>query len=64
MVVLPPSSIADEISSIITSSQLLDGIDWKYLRSKISPTIFENLVHLSLEKYVAFHQDYIQVAKK
>lgn len=64
MLLIPKPIILEEVSSIIASSHLLQTIDWEYFRNKLDYNLFSKLVHATLQKYVAFHQDFIQVARK
>lgn len=61
---IPEKYLVEEVSSIIASSQLLQTIDWKFLKNKLSQSLYEKLVIMALEKYISIHQNYLEVAQK
>ena len=45
---MPEKYLVDEVSSIIVSSQLLQALDWKFLRNKLNENLYEKLVTITL----------------
>lgn len=45
---MPEKYLVDEVSSIIVSSQLLQTLDWKFLRNKLNENLYEKLVTITL----------------
>ena len=64
MVLIPESSIVSEVSSIIASSQLIEDFNWKFLKDRLAEWIYEDMIDLTLEKYLNLNRDYIMVANK
>lgn len=45
---MPEKYLVDEVSSIIVSSQLLQTLDWKFLRNKLNENLYGKLVTTTL----------------
>ena len=52
------------MSSIISSSQLLDTLKWDKLKEHYSPQTFANLAKQTLVKYAEQNHNYVLVAEK
>lgn len=64
MLLMPEEDIPNEVSSIISSSQLLEKIKWNEFKENLSERTYERLVKETLNKYADQNQNYVLVAEK